>query len=208
MKATLLALVPLAASYSLCDKTNYPYSGQTVTVTLNPSPGTITFRNQSIDPAVSGSITIVDGCSFQLSKDFTMNSLLTCTWVGGKINGPKDGSDGLTLSNTQVTSASGGAVFQFITSVGNYASYKDFNQFRLYHVASQNVIATADINVGSNGRVFGSAPSNSTNATTTTTTTTTAARTATIAPAATTTTNSAIFTAPSYFIFLLSIVLN
>ncbi|KAJ3271370.1 hypothetical protein HDV01_006875 [Terramyces sp. JEL0728] len=154
MNFLLLSIVPLTASYSLCDKTNYPYAGQSVTLTINPLPGTITFNNQSISPGVSGSITIVDGCSFQLSKDFTMNSLLTCVWVGGKINGPADGSDGIGLSSTKVTSSSGGAVFQFITSVGNYASYKDFTQFRLYHEASMNVIAIADINTGSNGHSF------------------------------------------------------
>ncbi|KAJ3317497.1 hypothetical protein HDV06_001526 [Boothiomyces sp. JEL0866] len=157
-------LFPVIAAYSLCDKSNYPYAGQTITVQIVPTISAIPLNNQSILTGVSGSITIVDGCDFQLNADFTMNADLSCIWVGGKINGPKDGSDGVTLSKFPVTSSSGGKVFPFISTAGNFVSFKDFNQFRLFNQASLAVIATADITFGSSVRVLGSAP----NATTTT----------------------------------------
>ncbi|KAJ3251503.1 hypothetical protein HK103_002371 [Boothiomyces macroporosus] len=95
---------------------------------------------------------------FQLSNDFTMNPLLSCVWVGGKINGPASGSDGITLSKVDVDSSSAGKQFSFISTAGNFVSFKDFNQFRLFNLASKVVIATADITIGSSVQVVGSAP--------------------------------------------------
>ncbi|KAJ3271369.1 hypothetical protein HDV01_006874 [Terramyces sp. JEL0728] len=180
MKLATISLASLAAGYSLCDKANYPYSGQSVTIRLVPTANAIQFNNQSVQTGVSGSITIVDGCDFQLSSDFTLNSVLTCTWFGGNINGPKDGLDGITLSNAPVTSASGGTAYQLISTPGNFVSFKDFTQFRLFHQPSQTLIATGDITVGTSTRVIGSAP-NATSTSSGATTVTTGAK-----PAATT----------------------
>lgn len=87
-----------------------------------------------------------------------MNPLLSCVWVGGKINGPASGSDGITLSKVDVDSSSAGKQFPFISTPGNFVSFKDFNQFRLFNLASKVVIATADITIGSSVQVVGSAP--------------------------------------------------
>ncbi|KAJ3268669.1 hypothetical protein HDV01_002399 [Terramyces sp. JEL0728] len=193
----MLSIIPFisaAAGYSLCDKANYPYAGQSVTVTLVPTISEISLNDQSIFTQVSGSITIVDGCNFKLSDDFTMNPLLSCIWAGGKINGPKSGSDGITLSKAAVTSASAGKVFPFVSTSGNFVSYKDFTQFRLFSQASGVVIATADITYSSSVRVVGSVQN-----TTAATSTLSASNTGT---ATNTTTNSAI--QQNSWLFLLS----
>ncbi|KAJ3309833.1 hypothetical protein HDV04_005612 [Boothiomyces sp. JEL0838] len=181
---TLSFLASIVASYSLCDKTNYPYAGQSISIKLVPTVVGVQINNQTVQTGVSGSVSIVDGCDIQLSSDFTLSSGLTCYWYGGQINGPKDGSDGITLSTSPVTSGTAGAIFPFVTSAGNFVSFKDFSQFRLFHKDSQTVIATADITAGVSTRVVGSAP----NATSTTSVATATANSAVATP----TKNSAI----------------
>ena len=59
---TLAFLLSAVSSYSLCDKADYPYAGQSVTIKLVQVVTGVQFNNQTIQPGVAGSITIVDGC--------------------------------------------------------------------------------------------------------------------------------------------------
>jgi hypothetical protein len=71
----LLLLTGLAQAYSLCNPSNYPWKGLTVSVPLVQSiTKTFLFQGQTIAiPSISGSIQIVDGCTFRL-VNFTMNA--------------------------------------------------------------------------------------------------------------------------------------
>ncbi|KAJ3271368.1 hypothetical protein HDV01_006873 [Terramyces sp. JEL0728] len=79
-----------------------------------------------------------------------MAAVLSAVWYGGSAGN----SDGIRLSNVTADPHVGpfNYTFSFIqeycqsnNSVGSWASYNDFNQFRLFEVTTQSLIATADL---------------------------------------------------------------
>jgi hypothetical protein len=146
-----------AICYRLCNKDNYPFSGQSVVIPLIPSAAqTIVVNGVSVPVSVQGQIRIIDGCSFEVIN-FTLLGSYSGVWFGG--NGTE--SDGYRLSTAPVISSQGSlnTTYQFITDAGSWVSYYDFTQFRLFEVNSLTLLATADLppkTTGSNSPKSGS----------------------------------------------------
>lgn len=66
--ASLLAASQTMA-YSLCNPRNYPYAGQNVSIPIEATPTKVlSYNGQNVPVSASGTITIVDGCSFTVSN--------------------------------------------------------------------------------------------------------------------------------------------
>jgi hypothetical protein len=91
---------------------------------------------------ISGSIEIIDGCTFKVTG-FTFYNARTARWYGGI----GSAGDAITLSDATVNPSAGKGeqTFKFRDVVGAPVSFRDFNQFRLFDEESQVVIATAEV---------------------------------------------------------------
>lgn len=144
----LSLLTPAALAYSLCDPANYPYKGQNVSIELVQSSTKVLILNDltSSIPFLSGTIQIVDGCTFQVRNlDLNASAVWNFEWYGAFKNG---GDAAISLSATPLqisTRNSSIQTFAFKTIAGAAVSFKDFNQFRLYETKSKSVVATADL---------------------------------------------------------------
>ena len=137
--ALVLALATSAAlvqGYSLCNPSEYPYAGKNVSAPL------VMALDSTSPYRASGSIRVVDGCTFEV-VGFNYANGGTSGWYGGFAGD----ANGVTLSDTKfgTTSAATTQQFKFRTSAGSAVSYLDFNQFRLYDETNKILVATADI---------------------------------------------------------------
>ncbi len=132
----------LVSAYSLCDVSIYPYKQQQVSINVQPSATrSITVNNKSIPVQVSGKIRVVDGCTFQ--SDLTLTGPATPVyWYGGNLT---DKNTAYRLTSLAQPVLSGNITFKFTDRAGESVSYTDFNEFRLFVVDSNEMIATASL---------------------------------------------------------------
>lgn len=146
--ATLSILAALAATtsaYSNCATAAYPYTGKTfapipfrAVAQTNPKAG-----NARV--SVNGTIQIIDKCNYSLANV----SFTGAPYV--KIYGGFIGSTmGYTLNqemlmNSTVSPAGTTKQFPFVSSAGDWVSYNDFNEFRVFDVTNNFLLAVADI---------------------------------------------------------------
>lgn len=126
-------------AYSLCDATNYPYSGAAAGSLEYPLVMALDDKTSPVK--ATGKIQIVDGCTFAV-KDFVYNGGPS-VWFGG--NGTD--TNGIRLSDTVVQPSANpsSATYPFRTAAGSAVSYNDFSQFRLFDEKSLTLVATANI---------------------------------------------------------------
>jgi hypothetical protein len=129
-----------SAAYELCDKIKYPYAGRNVSVAITASATkSITVDGANVPVTIGGTITVVDGCTFQLS-DFVLSGPKSVQWFGASSN---TDPAAVRLTNDDVPATTKGGVFTFITSAGNWVSYNDFTQINVYDAASKSVVGHA-----------------------------------------------------------------
>ncbi|KAJ3355483.1 hypothetical protein HDU91_005672 [Kappamyces sp. JEL0680] len=159
------------SAYSLCNPTNYPYKGQSlVSIPIKATATKVTPAGDAI--TVGGSISVIDGCSFSVSGLF-FTGPQNATFFGAK-TATSDGVDSIRLiSNTiNATATPFDANYTFITTAGNWASYVDFTQFRLYDPVLKVTIGTADLpSQGTTSSTSSAAASSSSSSTATSSTT-------------------------------------
>ncbi|KAJ3091652.1 hypothetical protein HK102_013906 [Quaeritorhiza haematococci] len=164
---------------------NFPYAGQNVTIPITQ----VSFASPAgegrpnLTTTVSGSIRIVDSCSFQLVNFNIANAPESANikWYGASSGNTS--AVAFPLSQTVVSDRASNLTFQLAqTPQGTLLdgiSFSDFSQFRLFSEQAQWLIATADL----------PAPSRTTSATATASATPSAA--ATTSASRTTTTSAA-----------------
>ncbi|KAI8902496.1 hypothetical protein BC833DRAFT_573022 [Globomyces pollinis-pini] len=148
----LTTLFAIANAYSLCNKDRHPHAGKSVSAPLVPTSTTaLNVNDTMVAVTVSGTIEVVDGCTFSAKNLVVEPSSVRGQWFGGAVGST---SDGIRLSADPITASSRPSTkeYKFITTAGSWVSYTDFQQFRLYDTVSKAVLATADlpISVGSN----------------------------------------------------------
>ncbi|KAJ3121011.1 hypothetical protein HK098_004074 [Nowakowskiella sp. JEL0407] len=146
----LLQINLLASSYSICSKSVPVYTPNTV-IPITQVYIIDTFK-------VSGEIVIIDGCTYAI-RSFTMTNSPNNTnpvWYGG--NGTEIA--GYPLSNPPAIMENNATnknfEFTFSNDTFTPVSYTDFNQFRLFAVESQTVLAVA--NISESAKYNGSIP--------------------------------------------------
>ena len=145
MQSIFVILLSLAQGYQLCSRTDYPYKGQNISAPIQYSATRqFTLNGQTIQVQISGTVEVVDGCSFKVSNLVLGGGNYTASFFGGIIG---SGATAVRLSDGTVTS--GGAPinqqFEFITNAGAAVSYYDFNQLRFFVQEAQALIGTADL---------------------------------------------------------------
>ncbi|KAJ3270680.1 hypothetical protein HDV01_007504 [Terramyces sp. JEL0728] len=142
------ALAPLASAYSLCDPANYPYSGQSVANVpfLNLFKAqNIVVNGQSVPVTVSGSVSIVDGCTFATNQ-LSFSGPASIEFVGRKAS-DWFGTSAVLLSTLQVDASSlpSSQSYKLISTPGNSVSYNDFDVIELYDPVSGVIIGSATL---------------------------------------------------------------
>ena len=140
-----LLLATLVSSYSLCSRTDYQYKNQTTTSTFtNSATRQFQLQGQTINVQVSGTVEVVDGCSFKITNLVLSGGNYTASIFGGIIG---SGQTAVRLTDGTITSSDKPQTqtFEFIQAAGSAVSYADFNQFRLFVIDAQAMIATADL---------------------------------------------------------------
>eukprot|EP00842_Homolaphlyctis_polyrhiza_P002454 jgi/Hompol1/3209/HPOL_001590-RA len=133
--------VSAVAAYSQCNTANYPYAGRNVSFPITKVIGA-GVAGQPV--SVTGTITITNGCGFSVSG-FSFTGAPSASWfggVGGSALGVRLTTDkfpaATILPNQTYT-------YTFISTVGNWISYTDFTQFRLFDEDHQLLIAIGNI---------------------------------------------------------------
>jgi hypothetical protein len=130
------------AAYRLCSETDYPYKGENVTVSLVQDASIGILVNGKMEQlSVSGSIEVVNGCSFKL-VDFQIVPTSVQPSVFGAIRTNPNGAIRLADGTAQIGPPQ---TFEFVKTPGSWVSYYDFDQFRLFDTVSQTLIATANL---------------------------------------------------------------
>ncbi|KAJ3060055.1 hypothetical protein HDU98_003919 [Podochytrium sp. JEL0797] len=93
--------------------------------------------NTSLDLVCSGTVVVVDGCSFYV-QDFTYSDPSTSAWYAGV----GSGADGVVFSETPVTTsnATDSPTYQLKTVVGAAYAWTSITQLRLFDTANQQLI--------------------------------------------------------------------
>lgn len=135
---SILLLVSACAAYSVCDPAVYPFAGRNVSIPIVAS-ATRTIGTTPV--VVSGSIKVLDGCSFQ-AVDLVLTGPATAQFFGGT---PAGSTTGYLLSPTVITASPNPQTltFNFVTVAGSSISYTDFVEFRLFESESNSMVGTA-----------------------------------------------------------------
>ncbi|KAJ3314709.1 hypothetical protein HDV04_005715 [Boothiomyces sp. JEL0838] len=143
----LSALASSVAAYSLCNPTNYPYAGLSVTniPILSTVTQSLTVGGKSVPVTVSGSISVVDGCNFA-TKDLAFSGPASIEFVG-RLASDTTGDGAVLLSTAQVSASSSPSsqTYTFVSTAGNWVSYNDFDIIELFDPVSKAVIGTATL---------------------------------------------------------------
>lgn len=145
------------AAYRLCSETDYPYKGENVTVSLVQDASIGILVNGKMEQlSVSGSIEVVNGCSFKL-VDFQILPTSVQPSVFGAIRSNPNGAIRLADGTARIGPPQ---TFEFVKTPGSWVSYYDFDQFRLFDTVSQTLIATANLPKTMAGGSTSPAPAN------------------------------------------------
>lgn len=128
--------------YSLCTAGSFPYQGRDIGA-LAITKAQQTFQGQNYQ--ISGSIRIVDRCSFAIENlSYSGPANDTAVWYGSFVGW----ANGISLTDNTPVSLNGTTarqVFTFTQRAGAPASYNDFNEFRLFTLGSNQVLARVPI---------------------------------------------------------------
>ncbi|KAJ3272193.1 hypothetical protein HDV01_005847 [Terramyces sp. JEL0728] len=121
--------------YGPCDPAKYPYSGKQISVAIKP-----TLTQTPI--VISGNIAVLDGCTFAV-ENFIFYNAGESYWIGGIDNQ----TVGAMLSDQFVYPAANPSTYNFTMTkkAGAATNFYMFNQFRLFEINSQTIIATANL---------------------------------------------------------------
>ncbi|KAI8915740.1 hypothetical protein EDD86DRAFT_243722 [Gorgonomyces haynaldii] len=135
------AFLQTISAYGLCDKNNVPPGvGQAFTIGATATKNVL-IDGQLVPVTVSGTITPVDGCTFR-ATNVQITGVSSAYFYGGN----SSSTDAVTLSKTPIRSDTPftGDV-TFVSTPGDWVSYKDFNEFRLYDPASKAFIGVVKL---------------------------------------------------------------
>ncbi|KAI8927012.1 hypothetical protein BC831DRAFT_454187 [Entophlyctis helioformis] len=137
----IVSLAATASAYSLCNAAVNPYANRTLSI---PIVGARATGANNAPLTVSGTISVVDGCTFSINN-LAFSGVPAIVIFGGV---PPD-TNGVRLAAEKFTAPAPGAPINrnvtFISTAGNWVSYTDFVQFRLFDEDNQLLVATADI---------------------------------------------------------------
>ncbi|KAJ3270679.1 hypothetical protein HDV01_007503 [Terramyces sp. JEL0728] len=147
MLPLLFSLVPSIAAYSQCDPANYPYAGQKVVDIpfYTPGPVSVNINNSTVEVFVSGSMSIIDGCTF-VTNNLSFNGPSYVKFVGKKST-DSFGTNAVLVTTSVATQASSPSsqTYKLVSSAGNWVSYNDFDMVELFDPASGAVIGIATL---------------------------------------------------------------
>ncbi|KAJ3251047.1 hypothetical protein HK103_002912 [Boothiomyces macroporosus] len=140
----LSTLAASVSAYSLCNPTNYPYKGQTVSVPIQPAAAAVIVNQITVPVTVSGNIKVIDGCTFAVSNlAFSGPSFIQFV---GRLNSDTTGAKAVLLTSALVPATiMTNAQYTFVQTAGNWVSYNDFDIIELFDPASKSVIGVANM---------------------------------------------------------------
>ena len=160
--ATLLSASSVAA-YSFCVASNDIYANNSAAknIPLVRDASLAVIANGVQTPIVisSGTVSVVDGCSFRIDN-LVFQGSANGAFYGGLPANPS--YNAVRLSETVIPSGkSFSGVIPFITTPGSWVSYGDFVQFRLFDPLTNTLLATATLPTTSKAPVTGPVDINS-----------------------------------------------
>lgn len=137
----VMPLVSAQVTYTKCDSKVYPFANSATKVSA-PIVQTASVTKSNSPITISGSVDVVDGCTFAVTN-FRFLGAGETYWYGAK----KGATDGILLTEDFVYSGdvASNRTYKFRTTAGAEASYYDFSQFRLFEKYTNTLIAVADL---------------------------------------------------------------
>jgi hypothetical protein len=142
MLLDIVALTASVSAYGLCSRTNHRFSANLPTVPIQgTATRSVTVNNSVVPVSVSGSIRVVDGCSFQF-VNATITGPASLQFFGGRAESDPNAVR-LTTDTVTLPLSSSSATYTFIQTAGNWVNYNDFIQINFYDPATSAVFAQA-----------------------------------------------------------------
>ena len=128
-------------AYGKCNPADFPYKGLNVSVPIDlTATRSVTFNGTTTPLTISGTVSIVDGCTIALSN-FTFSGVPQAQLFGA-LSGQ---ADGIRLIEEIFESGKPySGQYTLIQTAGNWVKL-NFNQFRFYHNDTKTWIGQADL---------------------------------------------------------------
>jgi hypothetical protein len=163
----LLFLTSAVSAYGLCSRTAHRFSANLPTVPIQATATrSITREGQVIPVTVSGSIRVIDGCSFAM-EGVTISGPTSFAIFGGTSESD-NASVRLVTEDTSLANRTSpwNATYTFIQTAGNWVNFNDFTQFNLFDPTTNVVFGQARLpgQVSQTATATGTAPGTRTTA--------------------------------------------